>query len=267
MPLLEYEAGESFFHRMSPLVKVAWGLVILLWLFLTFNPLYILLLGIAVLITAKVGADIDLSKVLRTAAIAGIGGVFIMIFQGLLYPGETVLLRLGGLSITAEGVSVGLAITLRILSIVTASAVIARTTDPRDIFLSVIKLGVPYTIAYGLFAAIRFLPLMEYEAETIREAHMVRGIASQKGGLRSKFNQVRNFLVPFIASGVRRAQQSAIALDVRGFGLTEDRTYLRRLEFGRTGVAFTLVWFVAMVIFVVLTRSNLMGAVFFEPSV
>ena len=28
----------------------------------------------------------------------------------------------------------------------------------------------PYTIAYGMFAAIRFLPLMEYEAETIREA-------------------------------------------------------------------------------------------------
>lgn len=265
MPLLEYEAGSSFFHRMSPLVKVAWGAIVLLWLFLTFNPLYVLLLGIAILIAAKFGAKMELGGVLRTAAIAGVGGIFIMLFQGLLYPGETILFEWGFLRPSLEGVMVGLAITLRILAIVTASAIIAKTTDPRDIFLSLIGVGVPYTLAYGLFAAIRFLPLMEYEAETIKEAHMVRGIASQKGGLKSKFNQTRNFLVPFIASGVRRAQQSAIALDVRGFGLTEERTYLRQLNFGRTGYAFVALWFVAMVLFVVLTKGNLLGAIAFSP--
>jgi len=38
MPLLEYEAGTTLFHRMSPIVKFFWGMIVLLWLFLMFNP-------------------------------------------------------------------------------------------------------------------------------------------------------------------------------------------------------------------------------------
>ena len=265
MPLLEYEAGKTLFHRISPLVKVGWGMIVLLWLFMTVNPLHILLLGIAILVMAKFSAGLSIGRLLRTSAIAGVGGIFIMVFQSLLYPGQTVIVRIGPLAPTWEGVSVGLAMTLRILAIVAASAMIAKTTDPRDIFLSLVGVGVPYTIAYGMFAAIRFLPLMEYEADTIREAHMVRGIASQKGGLKSKIDQARNFLVPFIASGVRRAQQSAIALDVRGFGLSKERTYIRELEFSSSGKWFLAAWGVALIVFIVLTKGNLMGAVLFEP--
>jgi len=197
--------------------------------------------------------------------IAGIGGIFIIVFQGLLYPGERVIFQLGMLHPTVEGVNIGLAITLRILAIVASSAVIAKTTDPRDVFLSLVQVGIPYTISYGLFAAIRFIPLMEYEAETIREAHMVRGIAAQKGGLKSMFDQARNFLVPFIASGVRRAQQSAIALDVRCFGLSDERTYLREMHFSRSNLLFVAAWLIALVAYILVARGNVLGAIFFAP--
>jgi energy-coupling factor transport system permease protein len=262
MPLLEYEEGRSFMHRMSPLAKFLWGAVILVWVFLMFNPLHVLLLGVAILLVAKLLAGMPLRRLLVTVMIMGIAGFFIVVLQGLLYPGKTILFNLGPFHPTLEGVTVGAAIALRILAIVASSSVIAKTTDPRDVFLSMIKLGVPYTLSYGLFAAIRFIPLMEYESETIREAQMVRGIVNQsKGGLRNRIAAAKSFLVPFIASAIRRAQQSAIALDVRAFGITPSRTYMRKLKPDRNGWIFAGVWMVLLVLYIVLVQANIFNII------
>lgn len=266
MPVLEYEEGRSFMHRMSPLSKFSWAAVILVWVFLMFNPLHVLLLGIAILLVAKFMAGISLRRLLMTVLIMGVAGFFIIILQGLLYPGEIILFMLGSFRVSLEGVSVGSAIALRILAIIASSSVISKTTDPRDVFLSMIKLGIPYTLSYGLFAAIRFIPLMEYESETIREAQMVRGIVSQsKGGIGNRIAQVKKFMVPFIASAIRRAQQSAIALDVRAFGITPSRTYLRSLKPDRGGWIFAGIWAAFLVLYIIFIQSNLFNILNFNP--
>jgi energy-coupling factor transport system permease protein len=267
MPVLEYEAGSTLFHKMGPLSKFLWGFIVILWLFLTFNPLHVFLLGVAIVIVAKVGAGISVRRLMRTSLLASVGGIFIIAFQGLLHVEDHYLWQWGPIHVSGEGLSTGLAIALRIVAIIAASAVIAKTSDPRDVFLALIKIGVPYTIAYGLFAAIRFIPLMEYEAETIQEAQMVRGIAKKKGGLKSTIATVQNFLVPFIASGVRRAQQSAVALDVRGFGLYPTRTYLRTLKADRAGMIFAGVWALALVLYILFMQANIFGSIFFEPNI
>jgi energy-coupling factor transport system permease protein len=266
MPLLEYEEGKTFMHKVNPNAKFLWGIVVLIWIFLMFHPLQVFLLGLSILLVAKFLAGMSLIRLIKTILILGVAGIFIIIFQGLLYPGKTILLTVGPFSVTQEGVMVGLAIALRILAIVASSSVIAKTTDPRDVFLSMIKLGIPYTIAYGLFAAIRFIPLMEYEAETIREAQMVRGVINRKNtGLKMRVVQARNFLVPFIASAIRRAQQSAIALDVRAFGISPTRTYIREMSSDRIGWIFALAWVIALLTYVILLQANIFQAVYFNP--
>ena len=150
MPLLEYQEGNTLMHRMSPVAKFAWGGIVLVWVFLMFSPIPVLILGIVIFLIAKFAAGLSLRRLLITCLKVGVLGVFILVFQGLLYPGQTVLFELGPLRPTLEGVSVGLAIALRVIAIVSASTVISKTTDPRDIFLSLVKLGVPYKIAYGV---------------------------------------------------------------------------------------------------------------------
>jgi energy-coupling factor transport system permease protein len=258
MPLLEYEEGQTFMHRMTPITKFLWALVVLAWVFIMVDPLYVLILGIAILVIAKFLAGMSLRRLLLTVLILGVASIFIIVLQGLLYPGKTILFSVGPFHPTLEGVMVGLAIALRILAIVASSSIIAKTTDPRDVFLSMIKLGLPYTLSYGMFAALRFIPLMEYEAETIREAQMVRGIIQQnKGSLSNQLTQARNFLVPFIASGIRMAQQGAIALDVRAFGITPTRTYLRELKSDRNGWIFTGIWILAFILFIIFGQASL----------
>jgi energy-coupling factor transport system permease protein len=224
-----------------------------------------LIFGGIIFIQGVIGAGIPPWRLLKTILIIGIASVFIVIFQGLLYPGKTILFSVGPFKPTLEGVEFGLTIALRVLSIVTASLTIARTTDPHDIFLSMVKLGMPYKLAYGMFIAIRFIPLMEYEAGNIQAAQYVRGIVKQKGGIGNQIKQFRTFLIPFLAVGIRRADQSALAMEVRAFGLRPSRTYVRQLTFPKAGRIFMVVWVLAFCAYVLINDSNIFQSINFIP--
>jgi len=267
MPIIEYIKAKSFFNRISPLMKIIWGLIILAWLFITFNPLHTLILGLVIFAHAVFLADIPPGKLIKSVAIIGIASLFIIVFQALLYRGETVIFSLGPFKPTYEGLSVGLAIAFRILSIVASSMIIARTTDPHDIFLTMVSLGMPYKLAYGLFIALRYIPLMEYEAGNIQAAQFVRGITKKRrgGGIKSSIVQFGKFLLPFVAIGIRRANQSALAMEVRGFGLYETRTNLRTLDFKKSGWLFVAVWAVAFIAYNLIMEANVFSVILFQP--
>ena len=266
MPVIEFIKGKTFFHRLSPLQKIAWGLIILVWLFITFNPLHTLILGLVIFAHAVFLAGIPAGRLAKTVLVIGVASFFIVIFQTLLYRGETVLFDLGPFHPTLEGLYVGLAIAFRILSIVASSMIIARTTDPHDIFLTMTSIGMPYKLAYGLFIALRYIPLMEYEAGNIQSAQFVRGIVKKEGGgLRNTYAQVSKFLIPFVAIGVRRADQSALAMEVRGFGLHETRTNLRELKFSKNGWLFVGIWAAAFIVYNLIMEANMFSVIFFQP--
>src|SRR4051812_40343681 len=48
MPLIEFEEGTSFMHRLDPLSKLAWSFVVLLWLLTLRDPVPVLAVGLAV---------------------------------------------------------------------------------------------------------------------------------------------------------------------------------------------------------------------------
>jgi energy-coupling factor transport system permease protein len=182
------------------------------------------------------------------------------------FKGQTPLFTIGPFHATVEGLKVGLAIAFRILSIVASSLIIARTTDPHDIFLTMVSIGMPYKLAYGLFIALRYIPLMEYEAGNIQSAQFVRGIVKRKGGgLKNTFTQISKFLIPFVAIGIRRADQSALAMEVRGFGLYETRTNLRELKFSKTAWLFVAAWAAAFIAYNLIMEANVFSVIFFEP--
>ena len=47
--------------------------------------------------------------------------------------------------------------------------------------------------------------------------------------------------------------------------MSEDRTYLREVKFTRAGKWFVAIWGVAIILFILGTSSDLLGAVLFEP--
>jgi energy-coupling factor transport system permease protein len=141
----------------------------------------------------------------------------------------TVLWSAGPLQITAEGLRVGVSLTIRMLAIVIYSIIFVTTTDPTDLVLSLLQQArFPFRLGYGILVAYRFLPLWRSELDIIRAAHRIRG-AGERMTLRGRWEQLRRYAVPLLAGAIRKSERVAIAMDARAFGARPERTYYRQL--------------------------------------
>ena len=133
----------------------------------------------------------------------------------------------GPLHITEASLVYGLTMVSRTLAIFATSSLFVLTTNPIDFVIALIQQGrLPVRVGYAVFAAYRFVPLIQEELDNIRAAHQVRGAASGRG-IVARLRQSIGYAIPLLAISVRRAERVALAMDSRGFGARPDRTYFR----------------------------------------
>ncbi|PLR95774.1 energy-coupling factor transporter transmembrane component T family protein [Bacillus sp. T33-2] len=141
-----------------------------------------------------------------------------------------VYLSVGSIEITNYGISTGLALGLRVLCFTGLSLIFILTTDPVKFILSLVQqCKLPPKLAYGLLAGYRFLPLLTEEIRIIRHAHKVRG-ANRETGIKGKLLTLKRYAIPLLASAIRKAERSAIAMESKGFTGERDRTFYHRLK-------------------------------------
>jgi energy-coupling factor transport system permease protein len=142
---------------------------------------------------------------------------------------ETPIFSVGPLTVSREGLEIGLSIGLRVLFLVATSLLFVATTDPQAFVLSLVqqaKLG--YKLAFALLVAYRFVPLFAEEYANIRAAARVRGIGTDAGFL-ARLRSLRRDAVPLLASAIRRSERLAVAMDSRAFGAYPTRTYRKTM--------------------------------------
>jgi energy-coupling factor transport system permease protein len=161
--------------------------------------------------------------------------------QLLFVPGTTPLLKFGSFFLTAEALDYSAAVSLRLLTLVLASLIFIVTTDPRDVVLALAqKLRVPYRFAFAVSVALRFLPILEGEAEILRAAQKLRGQGKPEG-VRNRFEWYRRFAYSVFVITVQRVQTIAEAMENKAFGKHRERTYRRLLAISPQGKALMAV--------------------------
>jgi energy-coupling factor transport system permease protein len=171
----------------------------------------------------------------------------------LIYPGgHPTFLRAGPFRLTIEGFEYGLAIAFRVLSLGSSAVFFAATTDPRRMVNEFVDvLHVPYRAAFALYAALRFLPMVQYEASNIRNARAIRAEGRVAVGIRDRIAYFRSLTVALLVNVIRRVQVTAVAMDSRAFGAFTSRTSIDDVVRPRSGVLFALAWFVAVLVYLV----------------
>lgn len=261
MQRFRYLHGDSFFHRMDPTWKLLWNFVVVGAVLFNFDPVYIASWFVYVLVLALLLARIPPRQYARSMVFFVAIGLFIMIWHAIYSPwsGE-VLLAWGPLRTTREGLLEGLGLFFRILVISSVTMIFTLTTDPARLVESLIQVAhVPYRIGYTMYAALRFIPLYENEAQVIMNAHQIRGVGGTRGPL-ERLKLVISLTVPLLVSGIRRARAAAIAMDSRGFGAYDRRTNLRVVRVPPSSIAFfgahVVLAAAAFVYYVVLQRGT-----------
>jgi energy-coupling factor transport system permease protein len=96
--------------------------------------------------------------------------------------------------------------------------------------LALEKARVPYEFNFAFITAIRFVPVLADEAQSIMDAQRSRGLELDKGNFLTRVRNYIPILLPLIINSIRRSLELAEAMESRAFGATANRTNLYELK-------------------------------------
>ncbi len=138
-----------------------------------------------------------------------------------------------GYKLAPPAVENAVALTLRFVVLVESFSIFFLTTSPDDLGLALEESHVPYEFAFAFTTAVRFVPVLAEEAQTIMDAQKARGLELEKGGLMKRIRNYVPVLIPLIVSAIRRSLELAEAMESRAWGATKRRTNLYALKLHR----------------------------------
>lgn len=184
-----------------------------------------LLVAVAVLLPA-VWAGV-LGRLLRTSLLLTLPiAISAMLVNVFFFPGgRDVLLRLGPITATAEGLAFAIEILARILAISGAITLFYLTTRPGDLVVDLEHRGVPGRVAFVALASVQTVPAMVERAASITAAQRARGLDTE-GSVWRRLRGVVPIVGPVILGSIAEVEERTMALEARGFSRPGQRTLL-----------------------------------------
>jgi len=122
------------------------------------------------------------------------------------------------------------AMTLRFIVLIESFSIFFLTTSPDHLGLALEQTHVPYEFTFAFTTAVRFVPVLAEEAQTIMDAQKARGLELERGNFLKRIRNYIPILIPLIVSAIRRSLELAEAMESRAWGATKKRTNLYVLK-------------------------------------
>lgn len=250
MALSLYLEPPRWLHRRHPVAKVLVLAMLFVAAFVLDHPALLApLLVLVLVLTASAGAWPVLHR-MRWLMIPVF--VFTTIIWTIFYPA------------TAEGpvdrwvaFRYGLGMALRLETFLATGFLFLATTTIEEFAFALARVGVPYRVGFVLTLAFRLVPVFLDAALTVRDAQRCRGLDFTVGSVRQRIARYVPVIVPVFIGGLRRADQMAFALEVRGFNSGRTRTSLPRPGFGGGDVLLVAVGAAMMAIAIALRVAGI----------
>jgi energy-coupling factor transport system permease protein len=113
---------------------------------------------------------------------------------------------------------------LRLLTLTSTFFAFFCTTTPEDLGNSLIKVGMPYSVAFVFSTSLQFVPVITRKTKNVIDAQRARGISLEPGW--SALRHYPAFLGPLLIQAFQLAEELAEAMEARGFG-RPGRTFLK----------------------------------------
>jgi len=239
---LRYREKGTAIHRLNPFCKIAWAISILILALVLYHPLFLLLLFLSTLLV--VGAAKVWREWLSFMRIALYLCLAIIVVNALVsYHGSHVLVEapfrlpvMGTPMITVEALFYGVGMCLRLLSIISAFAILTFTVHPDDMMLSMIKTRLPYKSVLVISLSTRFVPTLIDDAARISDVQRSRGLDPSKGSLPQKIRSRIAIILPLLSNSLDRTVQVAEAMESRAFGSGAGRSFYKEIGMSATDI-------------------------------
>lgn len=235
----QYYPGNSCIHRLDPRTKILAVLFYMVMVFLANSPLsYGILIGFIVVGAAL--AKLPAGLLLRSIKPLWIIILLTMVIHFVTDPGE-VLWQWKFITITKEGIVLGVKMSLRLVLLLLVSSLMTFTTSPivltdgiEALLRPFKKIGVPaHELAMMMTIALRFIPILLEETDRIMKAQMSRGADFSSGNIMKRAKNMLPILIPLFISSFRRADELALAMEARCYRGGEGRTRMHELVYSK----------------------------------
>jgi energy-coupling factor transport system permease protein len=145
-----------------------------------------------------------------------------------------VTLPIGPAVVTLEGLWIVVTASMILLVFYLLALLLTMTTTPVALVegLTILlgplrRIGLPVDdFALMLLIALRFIPTLVEEADTLMKAQAARGASVTHGTVGERLMSLQSWFVPLVQGALRRAEDLAAALDARGYETQGRRTAL-----------------------------------------
>lgn len=232
-----YIPGDSFIHKLDPRSKLIFVFLFIAIVFLANNAVTYALLVVFTLLT------VWFSRIRLYFLINGLKPImFLLVFTFFLHIFFTkegdLLWKWQFIEVYEEGLRQGIFISVRFLILVFITSILTLTTSPISITDGMEVLLNPFKrfklpvheLALMMSISLRFIPTLMDETDKILKAQMARGSDISSGSMKERIKAVVPLLIPLFVSAFKRAEDLAVAMEVRGYRGGEGRTRYRQLK-------------------------------------
>ncbi|MDI6689175.1 MAG: energy-coupling factor transporter transmembrane component T [Actinomycetota bacterium] len=232
----QYYPADSVVHVLDPRVKICLIISLAVVIFAIQNLLGFLILFLFLAFVVFLG-QLPWGWILRTLKPLRLIIIFTFAMH-LLFTSGTILMKLGPLRITQEGLQMGVFICIRLILLLLGTSLLTLTTTPIELtdgleyLLSPFRrLKIPaHELAMMMTIALRFIPTLVMETDKIMKAQMARGADFESGNILRRARSFLPLLIPLFVSAFRRADELALGMESRCYRGGEGRTRLKALE-------------------------------------
>jgi energy-coupling factor transport system permease protein len=207
----------TFIHRLHPAVKL-FALFIMFWsVFWVDHPLALLPVAIVMVLMAQASRSWSNFHAFRWFLILMIPPT--MLEWMAVYRAGTPVVNLWVIHLSRQALLFGFGRGLKLALLLSSSILFLSTTTIEEFTTSLVTFRVPHRVAFAMSLAFRLVPLFMDSALTVVQAQSLRGYDFNQGNLLERMKRYVPAVIPVFMGALRRANNMAMALEARGFGL------------------------------------------------
>ncbi|MGL6066242.1 MAG: energy-coupling factor transporter transmembrane component T family protein [Cetobacterium sp.] len=147
----------------------------------------------------------------------------------------TALLTIKNITLSLETIWFAFTLSMKYLAVFPIMMLFIFTTHPSKFASSLNKIGVSYKVAYAINIALRYIPDVKDEFKNIMHAQEARGVAFRKedANIITRLRNYNTILLPLVLSSLNRVEVISNAMDLRGFGNKNKRTWYSSQKYGK----------------------------------
>jgi energy-coupling factor transport system permease protein len=235
---VEHVGRPSFFSRLDVRTKLFIGFLVSTLIFVWSNVFFQAALFLVVLLLVF-SAHIDMQQIRGLFMVMIPFMIIVLLIHGLWNDvGRTALVGVppsvpligGWLTFYWEGAVFGLMVIFRMLATLFVLPLVVMTTDVNDLVVGLVRMRVPYKVAFIFSIALRYVPFIFGEINAITEAQRLRGLAIEKMNVFRRIPVYASLAVPLILGSLLKAQMLEVVLQSKAFSGDPRRTFLTEVR-------------------------------------